>query len=292
MKAAAVAWTSALAVLVCAASPGAQQAPKFSSGTLVVRIDALVTDNHHNPVAGLTASDFELRDDGVPQQIHIETSQAPISVVLTLDTSLSIAGARQKHLVDASLALLDGLHPGERASLATFSDVVTAADPPSDDLSLIRQRLQHIVPQGDTSILDGTYVALMSTLAESGRSLVVVCTDGTDTFSWLEPDEVEEAAKRSNAVIYAVTAASIKRHSPLQELAEQTGGRVLPVVSSADLHDAFQKILTEFRTRYVLAFTPDGVPAGGFHRIDVRTIRDLHVKARNGYLGIGAAGSL
>ena len=35
--------------------------------------------------------------------------------------------------------------------------------------------------QCQTAILDGVYVALTSTLAEVGRSLVVACTDGRDT---------------------------------------------------------------------------------------------------------------
>jgi hypothetical protein len=86
----------------------------------------------------------------------------------------------------------------------------------------------------------------------------------------LRPDEVLESAKRSNAVIYAVTAAEARRRSPLEDLTEATGGHMLRVTSSADLRAAFQKILQDFRSRYVLSYSPQGVPLEGFHRLDVR----------------------
>ncbi len=110
--------------------------------------------------------------------------------------------------------------------------------------------------------MDGVYVALTSTLAQPGRSLVVVCTDGSDISSWLRPEDVVESAKRSNAVIYAVTSADVQRVSSLEKLTDATGGDMLRVASSADLRGAFQAILQEFRSRYILAYTPSGVTAG------------------------------
>jgi hypothetical protein len=63
---------------------------------------------------------------------------------------------------------------------------------------------------------------------------------------------------------------------------------MMQVASSADLRAAFQRILQEFRSRYILAYTPNGVPSGGFHRLDVRVKRrGLDVKARPGYIGVG-----
>jgi VWFA-related protein len=138
--------------------------------------------------------------------------------------------------------------------------------------------------------MDGAYVALMATLAQTGRSLVVVCTDGYDTSSWLKPEEVLESAKRSNAVVYAVTAAQSRRRSPLKDLTDATGGHMLEVTSSGDLRGAFQKILQDFRSRYILAYSPKGVSTEGFHRLDVRVKRrGLTVKARPGYIGVAPA---
>ena len=262
----------------------------FSSTTLGVRVDVLVTDGR-NTVGGLTARDFELRDNGVLQRIEVvDSSDVPINAVLALDTSASIAGQRQADLVAATQALLDGLKPADRAALTTFSQAVAPRVALTSDLASIRTEMQRIEPIGNTAIMDGAYLALALTLAETGRSLVVVCTDGYDTSSWLQPEEVLESAKRSNAVVYAVTAAGARRRSPLQDLADATGGQMLKVASGSDLRGAFARILREFRSRYILSYSPQGVPSGGFHRLDVRVKgRGLTVKARPGYTGIGPA---
>jgi VWFA-related protein len=134
--------------------------------------------------------------------------------------------------------------------------------------------------------MDGLYVALTDTLAESERSLVVLFTDGSDTTSWLRPADVAEGARRSNAVIYAVTMATSRRAAALEELTRDTGGDLLRVESNADLRGAFERILREFRSRYILAYTPTGVAAGGFHKLDVRVSRrGATVRARPGYIG-------
>jgi VWFA-related protein len=285
-------WTAvaliAAALLVSGASLASQQKHAFSSRTLGVRVDVLVTDGR-NPVGGLTAADFELRDNSIVQAIDVvDTSDIPINAILALDTSDSTQGQRQKDLVAASQALLDGLKPRDRAALTTFNNLVTPQIALTSDLSAVRQQLQRIEPAGETSIMDGTYVALTATLEQTGRSLVVVCTDGYDTTSWLQPDEVLESAKRSSAVLYAVTAAAARRRSPLKDLADATGGHMLEVNSSRDLRGAFEKILQDFRSRYILAYSPQGVPAEGFHRLDVRVKRKgLTVKARPGYVGVG-----
>jgi len=264
----------------------------FSSRTLGVRVDVLVTDGRI-PVTGLKATDFELRDNGVLQTIDIvDTSDIPVNAVLALDTSASTAGQRQKDLVAAGEALLDGLKPDDRAALTTFSHAVAPGLGLTADLAEVRRALRSIEPDGETAIMDGAYVALTATLAQTGRSLVVVCTDGYDTSSWLQPAEVLESAKRSNAVVYAVTAAKARRRSPLQDLTDATGGHMLQVTSSGDLRGAFQKILQDFRSRYILAYSPQGVSTEGFHQLDVRVKRrGLTVKARPGYVGVAPARS-
>jgi VWFA-related protein len=158
--------------------------------------------------------------------------------------------------------------------------------PLTADVASVRQAINRLSPHGDTSLFDGTYAALVSTLQETGRSLVVVCTDGRDTTSWLEPDEVLESARRTNAVVYIVATGGARRWGVLKDLADATGGQLMELASSADLRPQFQKILDEFRSRYVLTYTPVGVTRDGFHRLDVRVRRGgLTVKARPGYIG-------
>ena len=280
----------AAAALLLSGSDLASQKASFTSGTLGVRVDVLVTEGG-KPVGGLTASDFELRDNGVLQTIDVlDASDVPVNAVLALDTSASTAGPRQRDLIAAGEALLEGLRPVDRAALTTFSHVVSPTMALTSDIAAVRGALRRITPYGETAIMDGTYVALTETLSQSGRSLVVVCTDGYDTSSWLQPEEVLESARRSSAVIYAVTAAEARSRSPLKDLADATGGHMLAVAKNGDLRGAFQKILQDFRSRYILSFSPQGVAPDGFHSLDVRVKRrGLSVKARPGYIGVTAA---
>ena len=282
-----VRWFSELVVLAILASAAvlAEQA-RFVSGTLGVHVDVLVTKGNVY-VGGLTAADFELRDNGVLQSVEvIDPSDVPVNAVLALDMSASTVGRKLADLIAASRALLDGLKPADRASLTTFNHAVAPRVPLTSDRAAIASTLKEIDPEGNTAVLDGIYVSLMTTQAEPGRSLVIVCSDGRDTASWLEPDEVLESAKRSNAVIYAVAAGRARGWEALKSVTDATGGHTIEIESSKDLAGHFRKILDDFRSRYIVTFVPTGVAEGGFHRLDVRVKRGgVTVKARPGYIG-------
>jgi len=273
--------------LIASAALAARQ-PRFSSGTLGVHVDVLVMKGN-TYVGGLTAADFELRDNGVLQKVDvIDPADVPINAVLAFDMSGSTVGRKLADLISASRTLLDGLKPADRAALTTFNHAVTPRVPLTGDLGKIASTLREIDPEGNTAVLDGIYAALMTTQAEPGRSLVVVCSDGRDTASWLDPDEVVESAKRSNAVVYAVAAGRARRWEALKDVTDATGGHTIEIESSRDLAAQFRKILDDFRSRYILTFVPTGVAESGFHRLEVRVKRSgVTVKSRPGYIGKG-----
>jgi len=263
----------------------------FRSGALAVRADVSVTDGR-KPVTGLSASDFELRDEGVLQSVSlVDAEDVPLNVILALDTSASTSGTRLSDLVSAAQTLLAGLRPADRAALTTFSHAVTPLVAPTDDLSRITAALSQTSASGRTAVMDGVYVALTSALGQPGRSLVVVYTDGADISSWLDQRDVVESAQRSNAVVYAVTTqAGARAINALEAVANATGGDLLRISETTQLREAFQTILQGFRSRYILAYSPTGVTAGGFHRLDVKVKRrGLSVKARPGYTGLQPA---
>ena len=56
------------------------------------------------------------------------------------------------------------------------------------------------------------------------------------------------------------------------------------VESTNDLSATFARILEEFRMRYLISYSPEGVAPGGWHELDVRVrTRGAAVKARPGY---------
>lgn len=283
MKAGAV---TALTLLAIAGSdPVEGQRATFSAKTEAVRVDVLVTENGR-PVLGLKPTEFELLDNGVPQAIEYATfEQIPLNVVLTLDMSDSVAGARLDHLRTASRALLDALKKEEHAALVTFSHLVTLRSELTTDFQRVWAGIEAAEPSGGTGLVDASFASIMLAESDVGRSLVLVFSDGLDTASWLEPNAVLDVARRSDAVIYGITAGRLRRGDFLRDLSEATGGRLYEVESTADLGPMFVGVLEEFRQRYLLSYSPQGVPTGGWHRLEVRVKRrGATVKARPGYL--------
>jgi VWFA-related protein len=266
------------------AAPGAgRQDARFRSGVEIVWVDVLVTAGG-KPVRGLAASDFELLDNGVRQQIDLAAFEQPLNVVLALDMSESVAGPRLDDLRRASRMVLGGLRAGDRAAVVTFSHFVALRSDLTGDIPSVRTALDGLSGQGDTALVDGTYAALILGEQEAGRSLLMVFSDGLDTSSWLTPAAVLSIAKRSDVVAYAVSTGGTTA-TFLRELADATGGRSIDLSSTKALGDTFVGILEEFRGRYLLGFSPkNGGGDKGWHRLQVRVKgRSASVKARPGY---------
>ena len=261
----------------------AGESQTFTSRIEAVRVDVLVTQ-HGRPLQGLTPADFEVFDNGVRQRIdHAAFEQIPLNVVLALDMSASLQGLRLGHLQAAGRTVLDGLKPGDRAALVTFSHVVMPTLGLTADLDRVRAALDQSQGEGLTSLIDAAHAGMLMGESDAGRSLMIVFSDGVDTASWLPAESVLDAARRGDVVVYSVEIGERKASFP-RDLSESTGGRVFAVESTDDLSAAFASILEEFRMRYLISYSPEGVVPGGWHELDVRVrTRGAAVKARPGY---------
>lgn len=275
-----------LVALATLAPRAPAQTPVFRSGIEMVRVDVLVSENGA-PVLGLTPSDFEILDNGVPQRVEfVGLEQLPLNVTFALDTSASVAGPTLARLQDASGAVLDGLVGDDRAALLTFGHTVAFRSPLTARLDDVRKAVRSVIPRGDTALIDAVYAGLVVAAADVGRKLLLVFTDGYDTSSYLTRQEIVEAARTTDVVVYAVTAGVSGHHTTefLTDVAGATGGGLVAVETAGDMRGAFLGILEEFRQRYLLSFVPSGVAKTGWHRLEVRVKgRRVTVKARTGY---------
>ncbi len=270
----------------------------FRSGVTLVRVDVSVTRDGI-PVSGLTAANFELRDNGVRQRIdRVLAEEVPLAASLVLDSSKSVAGVDLQHLKSAANAFLDGLAKTDQAALIGFSHQVVLRQPLTSDFGSIRRAIDGVAGAGSTALVDALYAAIRLRDAANDRAVAVVFSDGLDNMSWLTPSEVVEAARRSDVIVYAVARARggagtakfdldderFFENALLKNLAHQTGGRVYNAWGSDKLKDVFVHALREIRARYVLAYYPEGVDRAGWHKLDVR-LKDARgdVRARPGY---------
>ena len=273
----------AVALAIACTTPAVGESQTFTSRIEAVRVDVLVTQQGR-PLQGLSPADFDVFDNGVRQRIdHASFEQIPLNVVLALDMSASLQGLRLGHLQTAGRTVLDGLKPGDRAALVTFSHVVTPTLGLTADLDRVRAALDQSQGEGLTSLIDAVHAGMLMGESDAGRSLMIVFSDGVDTSSWLSAESVLEASRRGDVVVYSVEIGERKASFP-RDLSESTGGRVFAVESTKDLSATFARILEEFRMRYLISYSPEGVAPGGWHQLEVRVrTRGAAVKARPGY---------
>jgi VWFA-related protein len=200
-----------------------------------------------------------------------------------LDMSGSLQGLRLGHLQTAGHEVLNGLKSGDRAALVTFSHVVVSSRGLSEDLEAVRVALDQTKGEGLTSLIDAAHTGMLIGESDVGRSLMMIFSDGVDTSSWLSADSVVDSARRGDVVVYGVEVGERRASFP-RDLTEVTGGRLFAVESTKDLSTVFSRILEEFRLRYLISYSPQGVSREGWHRLDVRVKgRGMSVKSRSGY---------
>jgi VWFA-related protein len=274
---------SATFVALAVATSVSAQTPSFSSSVESVRVDVLVTDRGR-PVLGLGPSDFEIRDNGVLQDVELASyEEIPLNVILALDMSASVDAERLDHLRGAGRAVLDGLRDHDQAGLVTFSQFVSQGAPLTADVDLVRGALDRVTGVGQTSLIDAAFTGMMIGESDVGRSLLIVFSDGIDTASWLTAEHVLAIAKRCDVVVYGVEVGR-RRQSFLRDLSDVTGGRSIEIESTRDIRASFESILQEFRQRYLVSYSPN-VARDGWHRLEVNVKgRNATVRARPGYL--------
>jgi VWFA-related protein len=281
---------AAAATLLAAAVAGQQST--FRASVDLVSVDVQATAKGEL-VLGLGASDFEVRDNGVLQRIEsisgegtaatVEPRQFPLDVVLVLDMSESVAGQKFTRLVDGAKAVLERLRPADRAALVTFSERTVVRHGLSSNISSIARALDLLSAGGRTSMFDALFVGLSLRRTTDTRQMVLLFSDGRDNSSWLDGQQLARMARQSDVVVYAVGLDN-RVKDDMKEIAEETGGATIVAQSPRELRSLFSKLVREMQARYILTYYATGVPASGWHSIEVRLVRRrAELVARRGY---------
>ena len=292
-----------LAALVCLAAglAGAQQQPLIRVNVNLVHVVATVKNQAGQLVGSLKKEDFEITDNGVPQELKVfeRQTEQPVSVALLIDTSGS-TGKDLKYETDSASrflrALLSESSPNDAVALYSVNaDVTMLRDFTHNYMSLIQQfRFFH--PEGATALFQSIDWASKALENREGRKIVVLVTDGDDTYSRITALQALQTAQLADAVIYPVVVVPITNpagrmiggENVLIYMAQGTGGRVFMPTIGPELDKAFADIVSELRTQYMLGFYPHNVPLtkDRFHKLQVKVSRpELQVSSRNGYYG-------
>jgi len=289
-------------------------AGSIKSTSAVVNVYAIVHDRHGHLVPNLDKTDFELRENGAPQQIGYfsrETS-VPLSVGVLIDTSPSQGRLLAEEQDSAKLFLRSILQAADQGFVIHFDvdvellqDFTNAPDllMHAVDEMRINETGQSILPAsqatshpGATRLYDAVYLAsneLMKT--RYGRKVLVLVTDGEDQGSRIDWRGSLEAAEKADVIVYSIairdpdfyllTGLPYHGSARMEKLSLETGGRTIRVESGRSIGGAFEQVSAELRAEYLLAYSPaDSNRGGPFRTIQLRVPGHKYsVRTRHGY---------
>ncbi len=259
---------------------------------------SVVRDGKSN--LGLEQGDFELFDNGAPQQIvTFGRDELPLTAVLLLDTSESMGGERLDAVRRGTRAFLDGMKPSDEAMLALFSDRLLRFTPFTSDKKELDAVIASTQAAGGTAVNDFLYLSLKLLDARQGQRVVVLFSDGSDVHSVLPAADVLWKARAGQSLIYWIqlggkhqsfTSAwrdyqgNDREYQTLEKAIHESGGRILPIEHLGELEGAFRTILQELRQQYALGYYATTAKGdGSWHKVEVRLRGGGRVRTREGY---------
>lgn len=307
------------------AQPG--PTPPADDDDEVVRVDTNLTnvlltavDQQNHFYTGLRQEDLAVFENGKKQEIFSfqRETNLPLRLVLLIDVTLSQQNSLGAEKAAAS-SFVDAVLRSEadRISVAGFAHKLDVQQDETNQRTALHDAISRLVvesgtdysalkqdppsceedPVGCTFVWDSVAEAVNRLLAPSQvdtRRAIILLSDGDDTASKLERDQVAKLAIKNDTAIYAIGIGD-KQNYPfkekdLREIAEKTGGRAFFPNGPDDLKTAFAQIEEELRSQYLVAYAPsNGARDGSYRKIRIEPLnpalkkQKLRLLYRQGY---------
>jgi Ca-activated chloride channel family protein len=304
---AAAAWHHPAAVLQAQAGGTHDSAAVFRGAVDLVSLNVTLTNQHDQPVGGLMASDFAIFEDGVQQDLSFFSStRLPMDVAILLDTSSSMAPILPI-AQEAAVGFVESAQRADRVSVTEFNDRANILRPLGADITGATRAIRGTSARGSTALYNGLYMAMTEMIRsrrgtqDVRKQAVVVLSDGQDTSSLVQYEDVMELANHSGIVLYTivlVTPFDARQLSDLKtgkfsqalfvmrSFAEATGGQTFLTSNARELEGIYNKIATELAQQYTLGYISKNARRDGqFRRVAVRVIGypGVRTRTRTGY---------
>jgi len=296
-----VASAAAACALATAVGLAAQQGGRFRGGVEIVSLSVTVIDGTKY-VTGLEQDDFDVFEDGAKQSINFFSHlQQPVALAILLDTSNSmedkIATAQE-----AAIGFVRRMKKNDAIEVIEFNSQVRIPQPFTNDVNALERAIRATTVNGSTSLYNAMYVSLKQLKDERAKSAedirrqaIIVLSDGDDTSSVIEYEDVLDLAKRSETAIYAIGLRQAEAgrgkfkeaEFVLRQLSQETGGRVFFPTTVAELPRIYEQISEELASQYSIGYSSrNPMKNGAWRRIEVRVNKPgLVARTRRGYYG-------
>jgi len=290
------------ALVIAGAALTSAQGQRIRSGVELVSLNVTVTDGGGKYITDLNEEEFEVYEDGAKQKLtFFSRTQQPISLALLLDTSASM-DERMGIAQEAAIGFARQMHKDDQAEVIDFDSQVRILQAFTNDAATLEKAIRQTTPNGSTSLYNAIYISLKelkkvraSTASDIRRQAIVLLSDGDDTSSLIEFEEVLDLAKRSETAIYAIglRQGEIGRREfkeaefVLKQLATETGGRAYFVTDARELPKIYQTIWDELSSQYSLAYSSANPKRdGAWRRVQIRLTRPSSTaRTKLGYYG-------
>jgi len=284
--------------------PAAQQTT-FRSGVDLVALSVVVTDSRDKFVSGLSSADFNVFEDGVPQEVSFfSATPVPMDLALLLDTSASMVD-KMTVVHEAATGFVSSARPGDRVTVVDIKDGVKVLHPLDEDLEGARASIRTTVARGGTALYNGLYMTLREMVklrrnnGEVRRQAILVLSDGDDTASLVGFDDVMDVARQSGIAIYTITlrtelqrllahdkSSAVSGEFAMRTLAQETGARAFFPAAAAELTGVYGVIADELASQYSLGYISTNTRRdGAYRRVMVRVTQPgVRARARAGYV--------
>ncbi|HEV2708421.1 MAG TPA: VWA domain-containing protein [Pyrinomonadaceae bacterium] len=262
----------------------------------LVPVPASVLDAQGRAVTDLQLKDFELMVDGVRREIgELSRSETPVTMAVLFDNSSSLRAGREFEVKAAVHFFKTVMRPIDRAAVYSVSTVPVLVRPLTNDVNALVRTVENFdKPEGATALFDAISTAAAYLKPQTGRKVIVIVSDGTDTISDLDFDTTLAHVLAADCQIYAVQTGhsdntnlrDLAAERRLQEFTAQTGGALYVPRGNSDLDRAFTQIAADLAQQYILSYYPTEERRDGRFRtfsLRVPTRQGLRVRTRRGY---------
>lgn len=277
-----------------------QPSTTFKVSVKLVNVFTTVVDEHGAPIGNLKKEDFNVLEDGNPEKIALfqKESELPLTIAIAIDASGSTKKDLKLETDSAKRFAHDILRPIDKLSVYAFSEDINQVVPYTSDLKRIDRGIGDIAPGSATALYDTIYLASRDLMQRQGRKVMVLITDGGDTYSKTDYKEAVRAATQSEVILYSIIMVPVEQSAgrdtggehALIQLSRDTGGKHYYAAALSQLDVAFKQISDELRTQYLIGYYPSRrLASSDFRKIDVElspsvpNASNLQVRHRVGY---------
>ncbi len=279
-----------------------QEPARNDSGVFVFKKDveevvlhATVVDDKQRFVTGLNRNDFQVYENGQPQQItSFRRQDVPVAVGIIIDNSGSMRDKRPA-VNQAAINFVKASNPDDQVFIVNFNDEYYLDQDFTNRIPSLREALERIESRGGTALYDAVVASAdhMKKNARLDKKVLLVVTDGEDNAS---RESLEQAIRRlqqeNGPTVYTIGILGEERakraRRALSAMSEQTGGVSFFPKDLSEVDSITQQVAHDIRNQYIIGYKPSTPKTvAGYRTIKVEAkapgYKRLQVRTRTGY---------